>query len=341
MHSVVLERPGVVRVDDGDEPRGGPGQALVRLRVAGICGSDLAAYRGTSPMVSYPRVLGHELLVDVIACPDRPELVGGRAVVEPLLSCGHCRACRLGRYNCCVDLQVLGVHADGGLRDVAVVESRRLFRVPPSMPDEVAVLAEPTSIAYHAVQRAEVEAGGVAVVFGAGPIGLLVTQILLRARGCRVLVAELDPWKREVAASLGATPLPQDAEALTRAVAEATDGELADVVFEATGSAACTRLTTAVVAHAGRIVLIGWNKGPVEVDTVTLMRKEVDVLGSRNSAGAFPAVLRLLADGVVDAGLMVTHRVGMDRAAEALALLDTGAERALKILVYPQGEIFS
>src|SRR5579884_3652782 len=112
MQSVVLEEPGVVRVAAGEEPRAGPGEALMRLRVAGICGSDLAAYRGVSPQVSYPRELGHELLVDVVACPDRPELVGERAVVEPLVSCGYCRACRRGRYNCCVELQVLGVHVD-------------------------------------------------------------------------------------------------------------------------------------------------------------------------------------------------------------------------------------
>jgi threonine dehydrogenase-like Zn-dependent dehydrogenase len=224
---------------------------------------------------------------------------------------------------------------------VVAVDARRLFVVPREMPDDVAVLAEPVSVAYRAVQRSAIEAGSVAVVIGAGPIGLLVTQLLVAARGCRVLVAELDPWKREVAASFGATPLPQDAEALVEAVVEATGGELADVVFEASGSAAGTRLTTAVLAQAGRIVLIGWNKGPVEVDTVALMRKEADVLGSRNSTGAFPAVLRLLEDGVIDAHAMITHRFGLDRAGEALALLDRGNEQALKILVYPRGDLYS
>src|ERR671929_506771 len=127
MHKVVLEAPKAVRVAEAAPPLIAGGQALVRLRSAGICGSDLAAYRGTSPMVSYPRVLGHELLVDVLECRDRPELVGRRAVVDPMVRCGHCRACRAGRSNCCANLQVMGVHIDGGMQELSAVDSRRLF----------------------------------------------------------------------------------------------------------------------------------------------------------------------------------------------------------------------
>ena len=227
--------------------------------------------------------------MDVAECPDRPELEGKRAVVEPLVSCGACHACRMGRYNCCVDLKVMGVQTGGGLREMCSVEVRRLFPIPEGMPDETAVLAEPTSIAYRAVQRSGIEAGRVAVVFGAGTIGLLIAQILVNARGCRVLAVDLDPWRLEVAEKAGATPLPGgDAEGLVRAVSEATGEEMTDVVFEATGSPACTRMTTDLVAHAGRIVLIGWNPRPVEVDTITLMRKEADLLGSRNSTNGLP-----------------------------------------------------
>src|SRR3954447_2222946 len=271
MHKVVLEKPGVVQIADATLAAIAPGQAVVRLRSAGICGSDLSAYRGTSPMVTYPRVLGHELLVDVLECADRPELVGGRAVVEPMVRCGHCRACRAGRYNCCTELRVMGVHVDGGLQEETTIASRQLFAVPDTMPDDVAVLAEPTTVAYHAVQRSGIEAGQIAVVFGAGAIGLLIAQILIRARGCRALVVDVDAERLRIAQALGATPLQGDEASLVAAVAEATGGELADVVFEATGNAACTLMTTALVAQAGRIVLIGWNKGPVTLDTVTLM----------------------------------------------------------------------
>jgi len=232
-----------------------------------------------------------------------------------------------------VHLRVMGVHVDGGLADAAAVGLRQLHLVPESMPDDVAVLAEPVSIAHHAVQRSGAEAGQVAVVFGAGTIGLLIAHLLVRARGCRALVIDVDPWRLEVAERAGATALQGDAAALRAAVAAATGGELADLVFEATGHAACTALTTELVAHAGRIVLIGWNRGPTAVDTVALMRKEVDLLGSRNSADAFPAVLRLLAGGLVDPALLITHRFPLQEAAQALGLLDAGGAGALKVLI--------
>ncbi|MDP9351574.1 MAG: alcohol dehydrogenase catalytic domain-containing protein, partial [Chloroflexota bacterium] len=249
MRAVTLEGPGAVRLVDVPPPDLEPGQALVQLRLAGICGSDLAAYRGTSPLVQYPRVLGHELLVDVLQSPDRPELEGNRAVVEPLLRCGRCRACRLGRYNCCMNLRVLGVHVDGGLQDQFRVESRNLFPVPEGMLDEVAVLAEPTSIAYHAVERSGIGTGRLAVVFGAGSIGLLIAQ-LLRARNCHVYVIDINPFRLEVAQALGAIAVHGDEQDPVRVVAEATGGEMADAVFEATGNPACTRLTTGLAGHA-------------------------------------------------------------------------------------------
>jgi threonine dehydrogenase-like Zn-dependent dehydrogenase len=201
------------------------------------------------------------------------------------------------------------------------------------MPDDVAVLAEPLTVAYHAVERAEIRAGETAVIFGAGAIGLLVAQLLLRARGCHALVIDVDSKRLSIAEALGATSLQGDESALTEAVAQATGGEMAGVVFEATGVAACTRMTTALVAQAGQIVLIGWNKGPVEVDTVTLMRKEVDLLGSRNSVNAFPPVLRLLADDIVDSKTMITHRFELSEAEAALDVLDKGHENALKIVI--------
>src|SRR5579859_7983165 len=139
MRQVLLREPRRVEVADR-ELRSSPEQALVRLRWAGICGSDLAAYRGRSPMVRYPLVLGHELLVDVVEAPGRPELVGLRAVVDPLLPCRVCRVCRAGRPNCCPQLRLLGVHVDGGLGELTPVRVDQLHPVPDDLPDSVAVL---------------------------------------------------------------------------------------------------------------------------------------------------------------------------------------------------------
>ena len=303
----------------------------MKLRLAGICGSDLAAYRGLSPLVRYPVVPGHELLVDVLESPGRPEMEGKRAVVEPLFNCGSCFACRAGKYNACSRLQVFGVHIDGGLRQETWVRADRVHAVPPELPDDLAVLTEPTAVAYRAVQRAEVEAGAFAVVFGAGPIGSLIARLLIRARGCRVLVVDQDPWRLELAAASGAS-VARPGSGLVERVTQETSGEMADRVFEATGHPDCTLQTTGVVGVGGRIVLVGWNEKPVVFDTITLMRKEAELVASRNSLGAFPAVLRLLQHGLVEADQFITHRYAFSDAPAAFDLLDSGVP-ALKVVI--------
>jgi L-gulonate 5-dehydrogenase len=329
----VLEQPGVVRVIRGEPERPEPHQAVLRLRAGGICGSDLAAYRGLSPLVRYPRVLGHELLVDILSYPNNPTMEGQRAVVDPMLPCHACRACGIGRTNCCAHLKLLGVHADGGLRDTFPMDPAHLTLVPDTMSDDLAVLAEPLTVAYQAVQRSGVAAGARTVVLGAGTIGLMIATILRRARGCSVYVTDRDPNRLEVARALGAVPLPAEPTQITEAVAAVTNGDMADAVFEATGSAVCARLTTDLVGFGGTIVLIGWNAGPVEIDTVTLMRKEVNLFGSRNSLHAFEPVLRLLQDGIIDPELIITHRFDLEDAATAVRTLDEGDGLVLKIIL--------
>jgi threonine dehydrogenase-like Zn-dependent dehydrogenase len=284
--------------------------------------------------VSYPRILGHEVLVDVLEAPDHPTLQGRRAVLDPMIPDWTCRACRAGRTNCCARLRVMGVHVDGGLRESWAVDARHLTPIPNAMPDEVAVLTEPLSIAYHAVQRSGIRAGGTAVVFGAGTIGLLIAQLLLRARGCRALVVDVDAERLRIAEALCAVSLLGDAETLARRVGQETAGDMADVVFEASGSDAATSATTALVGHAGRIVMVGWNRGPVELDTVTLMRKEVDLLGSRNSLNAFRPALQLLSDGVLVTDILVTHRFALGEAGAALDVLDRNEGIVLKVLIH-------
>ena len=330
---VVLERPGEVRLVDGEVPNLSAGHALVRLRLAGLCGSDLSAYRGTSPLVSYPRILGHEVLVDVLACREQPQLVGRRAVLDPMVPCGYCRTCRAGRPNCCVHLKVMGVHVDGGLQQMFGVDPRHLYPVPPEMSDEVAILAEPLTIAYHAVRRSAIAAGQIAVVFGAGTIGLLIARLLIRARGCAVYVVDVDADRLRTAVAFGAEPLQGSEAELVASLASTTDGDLADAVFEASGSPAATRATTALAGHGGTVILVGWNRGPIEFDTVALMRKELAVLGSRNSFNAFQAVLRLLHEDLVDASALISHRFPLERSADALELLDVQPGTTLKILI--------
>ena len=326
-----MREPRLVEVETAPALKEMRGGVLVRLRLAGLCGTDLAAYRGVFPLVHYPLVPGHELLVDVLEAPSKRELEGNRAVIEPLFNCGVCTACRTGRYNACIALQLFGVHIDGGLRDRAWVRDDRVHPVPADLRDDLAVLAEPTAVAYHAVQRSEVEVGTFVVVFGAGPIGLLITQLLIRIHACRVLVVDLDEWRLGVAAAMGALVVGPEDDLLARVSAE-TSGDMAARVFEATGNPDCTLKSAQVVAIGGRIILIGWNQRPALFDTITFMRKEADLVASRNSVGAFPAVLELLGAGVIDDQQLITHRYDLADAPGAFKLLDSAAH-TLKVVI--------
>src|SRR5258708_9601726 len=171
MRTIVLDKPRQLAVVDGRAARApGPAEALVRVQRIGICGTDLHAYMGEQPFFSYPRVLGHELGVEVVeAGPDAGGLrPGDRCAVEPYLSCGACIACRAGKTNCCARLQVLGVHADGGMRELMTLPARALHRSDTPSPPQLALL-EPPCLGAHAVARAGIEAGEGALVLGARP----------------------------------------------------------------------------------------------------------------------------------------------------------------------------
>lgn len=344
MRSVVIHEPGRVEVVQDEPGELPPGHVRVKLIQGGLCGSDLAAYLGTSPMIRYPRVIGHELVGEVVeAAPDARTWLGKTVVVEPMLACGRCYPCRIGRYNACVDLKVMGVHVDGGLRDLFDVPAGNLHQVPEGMPPGVAVLAEPLTIALQALTRSRLTQGERVLIFGAGPIGLLALQAAVSYIGAEAMVVDVRQDRLDAARRLGAS-LVYDVSGwrgegtdpgLIAAVSEWTRGEMAHVVIEATGHPASTAAAVDCLAHCGRIALVGWNKGPIAVDTVQLMRKEADVYGSRNSRGMFPKALEVLAGGHINAGAVITHRLPLAEARAAFALMQDPKAQVIKIVLEP------
>ncbi|MFH1566917.1 MAG: alcohol dehydrogenase catalytic domain-containing protein, partial [Gemmatimonadota bacterium] len=200
MKTIICQRPDLlVRADTPEPGDPGPGQALVRVRRCGICGTDLHAYKGRQPFLEYPRILGHELGVEVVAVGPGVSGVkaGDRCAVEPYLNCGACGACARGRANCCERLTVLGVHIDGGMRERLLLPAAKLHPAAALSLDQLA-LVETLAIGCHAVTRADVQPGETALVVGAGPIGLSVIQFA-RAAGARVLLHEVDDRRRAFA----------------------------------------------------------------------------------------------------------------------------------------------
>lgn len=293
-------------------------------------------------MVIYPRVIGHELVGRVVATGEgAAEWMEALVVVEPLLPCGTCYACRRDRYNNCVNLKVLGVHVDGGFQDEFVVPAANLHRVPQGMDIDTATLTEPLAIATHAVFRAGVCEGEKVLIFGAGPIGLLALQVASSFLKASVLVVDVRDDRLALASRLGADAAcslrgwsgPGTSPRLLDMVREWSGGDMAHVAIEATGHPASTAGAIDCLAHAGRMVLVGWNTGPITVDTVQLMRKEATVYGSRNSCRQFPRVLDILAGGHIDVGTMITHRLPLTEAQKGLEIMGNPSQGALKVVL--------
>jgi 2-desacetyl-2-hydroxyethyl bacteriochlorophyllide A dehydrogenase len=311
MQTIVLEEPGRFVLADTAEPEApGPGEALVRVRRVGICGTDLHAYRGKQPFFSYPRILGHELGVEVIALGSASDTlrVGDRCAVEPYLNCGECIACRQGRTNCCAHLKVLGVHIDGGMRSFVRVPMAKLHRSETLSLEQLA-LVETLGIGAHAVDRARIEPGEFALVIGTGPIGLSVLQFA-QAAGAQVIALDTNAHRLTFARErMGVAHgvLAQHDSLAT--IAALTGGDLPTVVFDATGNPESMQNAFQYVAPGGRLVFVGLFLGSVSFYDPDFHRKEMTLLATRNSTGKdFQRILSLLEAGKVDTEPWITHR---------------------------------
>lgn len=322
MQAVLFDAPFEVRVADLPEPKPGSGEALVNVHVAGLCAGDLYIYTGKNPYVSYPRVGCHEF-VGVVA-ELGPETAGpapgSRVAIDPFIGCGTCYPCRIGKRNCCTNLQIIGVHRHGGFAPYAVVPIANLVPIPEGLGDFEAAFAEPVAIGVQGCRRGEVTGQDDVLVLGAGPIGLAIVEVA-KARGARVYATDLNPERLAVAAELGATPVAGGPDLLQR-VMDITRGEGMPVVMEATGVSAVMEQTVDLVASGGRIVILGLaKKGQgVTMPALDFTRKEMTIYGSRASVDCIPEALQLIADGHIRYP-SVASRFSLDEAPSVFARL--------------------
>lgn len=322
MKAVVLEKPGqfsLIDLDSLEELQ--LGEALVQIRRIGICGTDLHAYQGDQPFLQYPRILGHELGVEIIAVGQntRDLKVGDRCSVEPYLTCGSCIACRRGKSNCCVSLQCLGVHTDGGMRDRMIVPISKLHKSEILSLDQLA-LVETLGIGAHATARAALSPGEVVLVIGLGPIGLSVVEF---AKQKQVQIIVMDLNKRRIdfcRQSFGiehcitelASPLAQLREILL--------GELPTAVFDCTGSPQSMMDAFQYVAHGGRLILAGLIPGNVTFHDPAFHAREMTLLSSRNATGEeHQGIIDLIEARKIDITAWITHRISSTTIAEHFA----------------------
>ena len=311
MKTVILEKPGRLNLTDTAPPaEPGPGEALVRVHRVGICGTDLHAFRGRQPYFSYPRILGHELGVEIVSLDPHTESnlrAGDHCAVEPYLNCGACSACRRGRINCCSHLRVLGVHTDGGMRELITVPIDKLHRSG-TLPLEHLALVETLCIGAHAVDRADLAPGQSTLVIGAGPIGLTAVAFA-RLAGAEVAVMEIDENRmRFVQENLGLEHLIDgrgDAEAQLRAV---FGGELPLTVFDATGNARSMMNALGLIEQGGSVVFISLVQDEITFPDPEFHRRETTLISSRNATSAdFARVVQTLETGAIDLAPWLTH----------------------------------
>lgn len=314
MKTIILDKPGTLRLTETEPPvQPGPAEALIRVRRVGICGTDLHAFSGNQTFFSYPRVLGHELGVEVVALGqavrDLEFAVGDHCCVIPYLNCGHCQACRQGKTNCCERMQVLGVHCDGGMREWITVPVDKLIKSE-TIPLDHLALVEMLCIGAHAVRRAEVKPGENVLVIGAGPIGLGVS-LFAQLAGARVMMLEMsDPRLEFCRRHLTVEEvIDGKGDALSR-LRESLAGELPTAVFDATGNPKSMMKAFEYVAHGGKLVYVGHFPGDITFHDPDFHRREMTLLASRNATREdFVWVINTLETGQINLTPWITHRV--------------------------------
>src|SRR5699024_729667 len=334
MRSIHVTAPGTVQLIEAPAPRPAPGEALLRVRYAGICGSDVQTFRGTQPFASYPRVPGHEFSAEIVEINgDSARFAVGDVVTGvPYFEDGTCYSCRRGLINACVHNETMGVHRDGAFQELITMPLDRLHSAQGVDPRDLA-LVEPFSIGYHAVLRGEVGTGDRVLVIGAGAIGLL-TMLSAISRGAEVWIADVVASRLELAARIGAGGrVALTGGTISRVVDDATDGDGFDVVCEATGLPVSFTNAIEAAAHGARLVLIGNGTREVTFNQSLLIKKELDVLGSRNSAGVFDTLIDLLERKLVDVSPLRTAVIPADAAPQALEDAAAGSTSDIKVLI--------
>jgi threonine dehydrogenase-like Zn-dependent dehydrogenase len=283
MKALVINEPGTARIEDVAEPEIRPGEALLRVRRVGLCGSDLNSFRGRNPMVSFPRIPGHEVAATIVSLSEEhPDLSEGMDVtLSPYTSCGQCAACRNGRNNACKQNQTLGVQRDGALTEYISVPTEKLYTARLNLKE--LCLVEPLTVGFHAVARARVTESDTVAIFGCGGVGLGAVAAS-EFRGAKTIAIDIDDAKLAIARKAGAAhTIHSPREALPAVLAELTNGLGPSVVIEAVGTPDTFRAAVDEVAFTGRVVYIGYAKEPVAYETKLFVQKELDIMGARNA----------------------------------------------------------
>ncbi len=313
MKSIVCQRPGELEFTQTKKPVPLAGEVLLKIRCIGVCGTDIHAYGGNQPFFSYPRVLGHELAGEIIELGEGVDLpLGSSAYVIPYLECGQCVACKAGKTNCCTNIEVIGVHRDGGMCEYLTVPDDHVVVTKGVSFEELAIV-ECLAIGAHAVRRAGIDENDNVMVLGAGPIGLGAAQFA-KVAGARTFIADVN----EDRLAFCDKEFNFDAQVncklnVQEQLSELTNGDMPTVIIDATGNPKAMESTIGWLAHGGRIVFVSVVKADISFNDPEFHKRETTLMGSRNATKEdFEHVVACMRNGKVKSGNMVTHRTSFN-----------------------------
>lgn len=320
MKALLLVETGKTEIRDIEKPVYGPEEVLLRIGAVGFCGGDLNGFLGLFELQEYPNVLGHEVgAVIEAAGNDVPKqfAVGNKVTINPYLNCGVCISCRKGRPNACIDNKTMGVRRPGAMTEYIAIHWNKLYASEKLSLQELA-LAEPLTVGFHAVDRGRVQKTDKVLVIGCGIVGLGAIAGALH-RGAEVYALDVSDYKTDIAKKVGVKAAINGAKEDVKAALDAlTNGDGPDVIIEAVGSYDTYKAAVDLVAYTGRVVYVGYGKKPVDYNTGMFVRKEIEILGSRNCLGDFPEVISYLESGKFPVQDVISKTVSLDDSGAAL-----------------------
>jgi 2-desacetyl-2-hydroxyethyl bacteriochlorophyllide A dehydrogenase len=340
MKSLVCTKPGHFEYRKDQLPVLTPGHAILKIKRVGICGTDIHAFEGTQPFFNYPRILGHELAADLIEADGAAAFKPGDPVtLMPYFNCGNCTTCKSGRPNCCVQLEVFGIHIDGGMAEYVSVPSSSLL-LSAGLDHDALALVEPLSIGAHAVNRAGVKKGQYVMVLGAGPIGIAVMDFAKMA-GAIVLALDINPTRLQFCKDRLKADYTLNASnpGTEDQIRDITSGDMPAVVFDATGNLGAINGGFRFMAHGGSYVLVGLQKEEVRFSHPEFHKREGLLMSSRNALKKdFEQVIAAIKEEKINPAEYITHRISfMDLKNEFISLLRP-SELVIKAMVNLDGE---
>lgn len=336
MKAIQVLEPGKIEIIERDLPKiENPDEVLIKVKRAGICGSDMHIYHGTSPVATYPRVIGHEMVGEIVEIGEnvRKLKCGDKVVVEPIYYCGKCYACRAERPNVCENLQVMGVHTDGGFQEYIIVKEKNTHKFAEHLNWDEAVLIEPFTIAAQVTWRGDVRKDDFVFIQGAGPIGLAILQYA-KYKGGICIVSDIIDSKLAEAKNLGADYTINAAnQDILLEINKITNGMGANVSIDAACTPQTFETSIKVTSSAGRVVVMGFNEVPSKVPQFSITKGELTICGSRLQTHKFPEVIELFNDRKLNPTALISHRMHYTQIKEAIKLIEDKNQQVSKIIL--------